>query len=67
MLFEYCCEPVSRLSNQVIKRGGQALRIGLPVYDVSRAKDVDAVIARGRRALKDGLELWIWASRPCSP
>lgn len=34
-LFEYCCEPDSKTSNEFLRSGGVAIRLGLPMYDLS--------------------------------
>eukprot|EP00974_Lingulodinium_polyedra_P048429 4650849-Lingulodinium_polyedra.AAC.1 len=44
---ERCRETVFRLSNQMARRGGQTLRVGLPAYNAPPAKNVDTAIARG--------------------
>ena len=66
VLFEWCCEPDSRLSRQWEKEGGAAVRLGLPQFDLSSAEVVRSATARLRVLLDRGRPMRVHAAFPCT-
>ncbi len=62
-LFEVYCSPDSSLSAEVIARGGTAIRIGLPEYDML----TDEGYAAAERSYAECAPETVWTSAPCDP
>ena len=67
LLIEYCCHPDSSMSAAWMVSGGQALRVCLPDYDVSRPRTVARIGDFARAAMGRGLNVRLHAALPCTP
>jgi hypothetical protein len=67
VLFEWCCEPDSLLSQEFEHQGGMAIRLGLPQFDMSQLSTVRSVIALIQHYVRSGACVFIWFSLPCQP
>ena len=65
-LFEWCCDPNSRLSNWFHWNGHAALRLALPKFDMSVKRVVDDVVDKIELAWKQGFRIALWISLPCT-
>ena len=58
-MIEVCCPPDSKLTQTFLSKGRQAMRIGLPAFDLSKR--------RGKEELKRIVTGLLWFSLPCGP
>ena len=63
LLIEFACEPDSRLSAVMMECGGEAIRVHIGSFDITKAKDVSQLIA----IIEDNPGCDVWASIPCGP
>ena len=63
LLIEFACEPDSRLSAVMMECGGEAIRVHIGSFDITKAKDVSRLIA----IIEDNPGCDLWASIPCGP
>ena len=56
ILIEVCCYEKSRMSTFFQKRGGGAIRLGLPKHDLSERTTVEAVKACAKELKEEGFE-----------
>ena len=66
-VYEYCCYNDSRLSEAIRRRNAQAIRLGLPLFDLSRPSIVMKLIESIQSRLQVGAKVFVWMSLPCSP
>ena len=67
MLYEWCCEPDSELSEWFLKHGHGARRLCLPKYDMSKTEVVEAITRQMFLDEKRGFNIVTWLSLPCTP
>ena len=67
MLFDWCCEAESRLTDWFRQHGHAAMRLGLPDFDLSDENVVNVVIDMLVEAYRSGFAVVIWAALPCTP
>ena len=67
LLIECCCHPDSSMSAAWMASGGQALRVCLPDYDVSRPRSVARIGDFAKAAMSRGLNVRLHAALPCTP
>ena len=63
VLIEFACEPDSRLSAVMMECGGEAIRVHIGSFDITKAKDVGRLI----EIIEDNPGCDLWASIPCGP
>ena len=63
LLIEFACEPDSRLSAVMMECGGDAIRVHVGSFDITKAKDVSRLI----EIIEDNPGCDLWASIPCGP
>ena len=61
LLIEFACEPDSRLSAVMMECGGEAVRVHIGSFDITKAKDVSRLIV----IIEDIPGCDLWASIPC--
>ena len=61
LLIEFACEPDSRLSAVMMECGGEAVRVHIRSFDITKAKDISRLIA----IIEDNPGCDLWASIPC--
>ena len=66
-LIEYCCHPDSSMPAAWMASGGQALRVCLPDYDVSRPRKITRIGDLAKAAVDRGLNMRLHAALPCTP
>eukprot|EP00972_Heterocapsa_arctica_P072234 10668657-Heterocapsa_arctica.AAC.1 len=66
MLFEWCCEPDSRLSAWFEQHGHGAIRLGLPEHDLRQASVVDAVVDTIIDSCGCGFAVILWIALTCT-
>ena len=66
LLLEWCCAGNSQLAKEWRYRGGEAKRYGIPEFDLSSRKEVRSIAAYAKEALKQGREVSVHCSFPCS-
>ena len=66
MLYEWCCEPDSKLSQWFIDHGHGARRLCLPKYDMSKVEVVEAITRQMLLDERRGYTIVMWASLPCT-
>ena len=62
-LIEVCCPTDSKLTQTFLSRGRQALRVGLPAFDLSKRRGKDEL----KRIVKKERPGFLWFSLPCGP
>ena len=63
LLIEFACEPDSRLSAVMMECGGDAIRVHIGSFDITKAKDVSRLIG----IIEDNPGCDLWGSIPCGP
>ena len=63
LLIEFVCEPDARLSAVMMECGGEAVRVHIGSFDITKAKDISRLIA----IIEDNPGCDLWASIPCGP
>ena len=66
-IVEWCCNPDSALSIAWRRKGGAAVRLGLPGYDLSKPSVVSKMEGCIRQVLRRGKSVRIHAAFPCTP